>query len=165
MKPLLLLDIDGALSPMIGKDEELGRDLLWVTAIEGVDPRLPQWLSELSELYELVWASFWEDGANRSFGPGVGLGELDYVSFATMGEGTWKLPSVIAYVKERRFAWVDDDLHSDAVQAFSHHASGALLLKTLPRTGITESMVEVLREFVNEDDRGVTMLHDARVRA
>jgi hypothetical protein len=145
-KPLLLLDIDGALSPMVGRGES-GEDLLWVTGIEGVDKRLPQWLEELGAIFTLVWASSWEGEANSIFGPGLGLSELAFVHFDRMGEATWKLRSVLEYVGVRRFAWVDDDIYGDALIAVRDHPGGALLVKTAPRRGITQDNVDALLAF------------------
>jgi hypothetical protein len=98
-------------------------------------------------VFELVWASSWEAEANAIFGPGLGLAELAFVHFDRMGEATWKLGSVLEFVGTRRFAWVDDDVHGDALTAVRNHPGGALLVKTSPRRGITQENVDALMAF------------------
>lgn len=147
-KPFLLLDIDGALSPMIDPYEEGADELLWVTDLEGVSPQLPRWLAELSQHFELAWASSWESEANEVFGPALGLGELPFVHFTRISDDwTWKLPCVMEFVGNRTFAWIDDVLGPDALAAGANHPFGACLLRTKERSGITEEHFQTLLDF------------------
>ncbi len=145
--PLLLLDIDGALSPIVSAAEHL----LFVADIEGVDPALPSWLDRLSSRFQLVWATMWEEDANRVFGPALGLPPLPYISFDRGGTAeTYKLQAVTEFVGQRPFAWVDDDLGQDVTDFVSRHPAPALLVRTSPRTGITSHDISALVSFAAE---------------
>jgi len=144
-KPLLLLDIDGALSPYWparGFDfavEEILEDV-WVRI------ELREWLARLGEAFDLVWASTWEEEANDVFGPKLGLAALECVHFGAAGgwflNKTLKLADVVDFVGERRAAWIDDELGEDAIVWAD--SVGAKLVTTRPTVGISERDVEDL---------------------
>lgn len=150
-KPLLLLDIDGALSPYIKIGEDGADDLWWVTGREGVAPQLPAWLDRLSQSFDLVWAASREDESNEIFGPAIGLGVLPVIHF-TRGaqDDTAKLSNVLEFVGDRSFAWVDDDLFDDAYYAAQRHPSPVLLIRTRRLVGITHEHVAQLLKFARE---------------
>lgn len=79
-RPLLLLDVDGALSPLPNRDAHhsgraelypqipAGVELLTISPLHGdivVDARLAGWLAALTRVYDLVWATTWDDGHGR----------------------------------------------------------------------------------------------------
>jgi hypothetical protein len=145
--PLLLLDIDGALSPMLERGDPRAEEFVWVSEQECAHPRLTEWLAMLSEHYTLIWVTSWEDEANDVFGPSLGLARLSYVPFSRVESETWKLDDVLEFVGTRPFAWVDDVFYGDAVRAARLHKSGALLVHTKPLMGITQSDVDSLLAF------------------
>ena len=147
-KPLLLLDIDGALSPFIEPGEDGAEDLWWITEFEGVAPQLPSWLARLSQYFELVWATSREDEANEIIGPLLGLGPLRVVHFTRGGnDDTAKLSNVMEFVGTKPFAWVDDVFGDDAFYAAQRHVSDALLIHTGELVGITHEHVDQLLAF------------------
>ena len=147
-RPLLLVDIDGVLS-LFGPGEHGS-----ATAPEPAPPGegsseapvsgsfhaidgIPHFLSStaaanllsLEPLFELVWASGWEEKANEYLPHLLGLpAELPFLRFArSRGPGTstlghWKLDAIDAYAGERALAWIDDALDPPAT---SGRARGA----------------------------------------
>ena len=62
-------------------------------------------LNRLAELYELVWASGWEDRANDHLPTILGVPELPYLTFdgrARFGTAHWKLEALDEYAATAR---------------------------------------------------------------
>jgi hypothetical protein len=149
-KPLLLLDVDGALCPKGSAPGEPMRTLV----IDGwpivFSERLPARLSRLAEHFTLVWATSWEHAANRALAPALGLPELAFVSFAGASARrgrTWKLAAVKRFVGDRPVAWVDDELGGDAHSWAAARSQPTLLLDVNPSWGFVESHVDLLLAF------------------
>jgi hypothetical protein len=159
-KPLLLLDIDGVCCPFdIGEVTELG----FPSAPRG-DVRLSSaatQLGELESLFELCWASGWENEANLRMCPLLGLPPLPVIVFADWIdpadlndehdlEVTWKLPAVSRVVGDRTLAWIDDEFEADAFAWAAERnaaSSPTLLVKTAPEVGLTSTHLEQLADF------------------
>jgi hypothetical protein len=159
-QPLLLVDIDGVISLFGGwelavsgrshGDGALALDGSW-HSIDGT----PHFLSataaahllELSSVFELVWASGWEERANEHLPRLLGLPpELPFLSFArAVGRSNahWKLEAIDAYAGERALAWVDDALNDACHEWARERAAPTLLVQTDPRRGLTAT--EALR--------------------
>ena len=86
MRPLLLLDVDGVLSPTGGavpRGFELRSTPTYSVVIR---PDHREWLRTLSEEFELVWASTWGDAANRVYGEIHGIGALPVIPLEDLHE-------------------------------------------------------------------------------
>jgi hypothetical protein len=156
-QPVLAIDIDGVIS-LFGFDQALepGRadpdkapgefhlidGMLHCIALE-TGPRL----NRLSESYELVWASGWEDRANDHL-PGIlGVPELPYLTFdgrAVFGTAHWKLEALDEYAGSRALAWVDDSLDESCFEWADEREAPTLLVPTESDVGLTEGHVEAL---------------------
>jgi hypothetical protein len=154
LKPLLLLDIDGAVCPMRYRPSDAD-DVYWATDTEYVILEMTDWLADLADVFELHWASAWGESAAESLGPALGVGVLPYVVFsrgALLSRGspsTWKLADVSEYAGTRPMAWVDDELRDDARDwARNRNASvPTLLVSTRADRGLQRVDVETLLEF------------------
>lgn len=95
-KPLLLMDIDGPLNPWAGQwvkhADQCERKGFKIASIPFVDSHQPPLkvrygiehgarLKALSEFYDLVWASAWNDLSDTLYGPLIGLTGLPHVDF------------------------------------------------------------------------------------
>jgi HAD domain in Swiss Army Knife RNA repair proteins len=130
VKPVLYLDVDGVLNS--------------------------EWLAELGEHYELVWASTWEEHANTHIGPLLGLPELPYVALSAYRYRpddprlpVMQLPRmrkwapILRHADGRRFAWLDDVIPFRARrQAWPHR--GIRLIRVPPADGLRRRHVDEL---------------------
>ena len=58
----------------------------------------------------------WHEEANFALAPMVGLPQLPFIRFAdedAVPGCTWKLPAIRRHVRDRAFAWIDDDIGTD----------------------------------------------------
>ena len=88
---MLLVDIDGVLNPygveacppgyeeyILFPDDEGPSYFVFLASIHA------EWLSELAEHFDLVWASAWGFQANQLVGPILGLPEIPFVPMPPM---------------------------------------------------------------------------------
>jgi hypothetical protein len=148
-RPLFLIDVDGVLNPFAARrcppgfsEHQLDGYRVYLAAAHG------EWLRGLAADFELAWATTWERKANLLIGPLLGLPLLPVISIGRDDPGpSWKLPSVDRFVGERPFAWVDDDLFSDARAWAKKRSAPTLLLSADPAVGLTKAHVEKARRF------------------
>jgi hypothetical protein len=187
-RALLLVDIDGVISlfgpPADGSRERLAPDGTPLDgsfhAIEGI----PHFLSStaaahllsLASLFELVWASGWEERANEHLPhllglperlpflrftrgiepapvPGAGVGANGAAPDAQGPQTTlahWKLESVDAYAGRRPLAWIDDAFNPACHEWAAARASPTLLVRTEPELGLTSREAALLEEWALE---------------
>jgi hypothetical protein len=155
-KPYLLLDVDGTLSPIPGPNGyPEGVDWFPPDALVQFDTRLPEWLDGLACLFELAWATTWNDLANQMVSPLLGLPDLPTVSFAgdrppfPRGPGmrSRKLPWVAQFIADRPAAWIDDWVDPAARRWARERAQPTLFLATNKYVGITERHVRKLHRW------------------
>jgi hypothetical protein len=147
-----MVDIDGVLSLFGAGARSVDGSF---HAIEGI----PHFLSstaaahllELATLYELVWASGWEERANEHLPHLLGLPpELPFLRFArTVGRANahWKLDAIDSYAGERPLAWVDDALNDACHRWAKARAAPTLLVQTDPRRGLTAREAQRLADW------------------
>lgn len=139
MKPLLLLDVDGVLLPF--------------DACSALP--LGDTLQELQEKYDLIWATMWEDRANEMLSPFYGLPDLPVIRFENYiywdHTTTPKLFDIQAFVQDRAFVWIDDAILPDAI-SWAERRGKALLLRTDPRIGLTDEIIQALRDWSPTDN-------------
>ncbi|GGX80655.1 HAD domain-containing protein [Streptomyces fructofermentans] len=171
--PLLYLDVDGPLNPFAAKPTRRPEGYTthrmkpegWIAQHPftpphrvkplrvWLDPRHGTVLRELSDRYELVWATTWGSEANTYIGPVLGLPLLPVVDWPTgrevLPDGTfWKTRHLVAHAEGRPFAWVDDELgESDRAFVAAHHAGPALLHHVDARVGLRDIDFAVLDAF------------------
>jgi hypothetical protein len=149
-----MVDIDGVISLFGGWEEAArerreGYDAYSLTGSFHSIDGTPHFLSstaaahllDLSSVFELVWASGWEERANEHLPRLLGLPrELPFLRFARAVGRTnahWKLDAIDAYAGARALAWVDDALN-DACHVWAQaRPAPTLLVQTDPRHGLT----------------------------
>jgi hypothetical protein len=154
-RPVLAVDVDGVIS-LFGWEEPPGDDVADWKLIDGMvhcisreaGPRL----ARLAEVYELVWASGWEDRANDSLPEILGLPELPYLTFkdAVFGSAHWKLDAIGKYAGKRPLAWVDDFLDEECEQWAAEREAPTLLVPVDSDRGLEEAHVETLLRWAED---------------
>jgi hypothetical protein len=149
-RPILAVDVDGVVS-LFGFDEPPDRSLARFELIDGmvhcISIAAGAHLQRLSEVYDLVWATGWEDRANDSLAPLLGLPELPYLSFdgaARFGSAHWKLGPLDDYARRRPLAWVDDSFDESCYQWARERRAPTLLVPTESPLGLEEAQAKAL---------------------
>ena len=149
-RPVLAVDVDGVVS-LFGFDEPPDRSIARFVRIGGVEHciSLPvgERLRRLSEFYDLVWASGWEENANAVLPAILGLPELPYLGFngaARFGSAHWKVGPLDEYAEGRPVAWVDDSFDETCYEWARSRPEPTLLMPTQSHVGLEEVHVEAL---------------------
>jgi hypothetical protein len=150
-RPVLAVDVDGVIS-LFGFEQPLTEAPGEVVLVDGVPHCISRAAGErlmrLSDHYDLIWATGWEDRANEHLPLLLGLpGELPYLTFggnARFGSAHWKLDAIQAYAGERALAWIDDNLDESCHAWAASRAAPTLLVETDPTRGLEEAHVDAL---------------------
>jgi hypothetical protein len=156
-RPVLAVDVDGVIS-LFGFDDPLeevdGRLHLIDGMAHCISDRAGPQLQRLGEVYELIWATGWEDRANDHLPLILGLpAELPALRFdgrARFGTAHWKLEALGKYARERPLAWVDDSLDESCHAWAAAREAPTLLCPTDSDVGITEAHTEALLAWVRD---------------
>jgi hypothetical protein len=153
--PILFVDVDGVISlfgfaPNVG---ELPGPLHWIDGVAHCIPAaIGERLVRLSEAYELVWATGWEERANDHLPhllelPFAELPVLTFDGRAVFGSAHWKVDAIADYAGDRAAAWVDDNLNEECRFWAQVRSAPTLLVETDPAVGLTDEHVEELLEW------------------
>jgi hypothetical protein len=149
-RPILAVDVDGVIS-VFGFDEPPAPEEARFELVDGmmhcISLRAGERLRRLSEHYELVWASGWEDKANYYLPTILGLPELPHLSFdgaARFGSAHWKLGPLDAYGEGRSLAWIDDNFDESCFEWARRRDQPTLLVPTESHLGLQEAETEAL---------------------
>jgi hypothetical protein len=150
-RPVLAVDVDGVIS-LFGFDGPIDGVPGQFHLIDGIahcisDVAAGQ-LRRLSESYELVWATGWEDRANDHLPRLLGLPEelpcLHFDGRARFGTAHWKVDALDRYARERPLAWIDDSLDESCYEWAAERPAPTLLVPTESDVGLTEAHTEAL---------------------
>jgi hypothetical protein len=156
-RPILALDVDGVIS-LFGFDGPLNETPGRFHLIDGVAHCIPDEagarLARLAEVYELIWATGWEDRANDRLPLILGLEEeLPYLTFggrARFGTAHWKVAAIDEYAGDRPVAWIDDSLDPTCHSWAKKRSAPTLLVPAEPDVGLTDAHVETLLQWAAE---------------
>jgi hypothetical protein len=154
--PVLLVDVDGVIS-LFGfhMDKRPAGAFL---SVDGIPHYLSSTAGEhlrvLSERFELVWCTGWEERANEYLVHALSLPTvLQHLTFdGPPGAETrhWKLDAIEAHVgPDRPLAWIDDD-HASCAAWAEARPGPTLLVTAQPHEGITAAHVEQLLTWAAE---------------
>ncbi len=170
-RPLLMVDIDGVLSlfgPGVpGGDPARAPGAHPVRSgsfhsIEGI----PHFLSasaaahllDLHALYQLVWASGWEERAEDHLPHLLGVPrDLPFLRFERALAGAnkhrnahWKLDAIDTYAGNRALAWIDDAFDEECHAWARARQAPTLLVQTEPEHGLTDREAELLTRWAQQ---------------
>jgi hypothetical protein len=168
-----MVDIDGVISLFGVPQKDDGGDTGPQGSLHAVDGTVhflsataAQHLLELSDLYELVWASGWEERADEHLPRLLGLpAGLPYVRFGREPGSSgahWKLEAIERFARGRALAWVDDCFNDACHRWAARRASPTLLVATEPRLGLTARESSLLREWAVTQAAGAPAAGAAR---
>jgi hypothetical protein len=154
-RPILAVDVDGVIS-LFGFEQPPSREKARFELVDGmvhcISLAAGERLKRLGEIYELVWATGWEDKANDYLPNILGLPELPHLSFdgaARFGSAHWKLGPLDEYGKGRALAWIDDSFDESCYEWAREREEPTLLVPTESELGLEEAQVEALTEWAS----------------
>jgi hypothetical protein len=149
-RPLLAIDVDGVIS-LFGFEEPPPPDLTRFELVDGmvhcISLASGERLRRLGELYDMVWATGWEEKANYYLPNMLGLPELPFVTFggaARFGSAHWKLQPLDEYCESRPVAWIDDSFDESCYEWARTREAPTLLVPTESALGLEEAHTEAL---------------------
>jgi hypothetical protein len=174
-RPLLLVDIDGVISLFGLCLDAAGQPRGVDGSFHSIDG-IPHFLSStaaahllaLAPLFDLVWASGWEEKADEHLPHLLGLpAALPFLRFSRrplpvaggaggrVTSGHWKLDAIDAYAGRRPLAWIDDALGPACQQWAAARPAPTLLVPTAPELGLTSREAQLLADWALADLRSV----------
>ncbi|MRH86603.1 hypothetical protein GFY24_03805 [Nocardia sp. SYP-A9097] len=170
-RPAILLDVDGPLNPFVGSETPRApgyqAHLLRPKIFPGrpaehrtvwLDPAHGRQLLELAAetRADLVWATLWENEANRLLSAPLGLPKLEVIvfngtAFQHSGGHHAKLPGITAWAAARPLVWFDDQFQpADADWAIARSADTAptCIIPIDSSIGLTAADFDAARDFL-----------------
>jgi hypothetical protein len=156
-RPMLAVDVDGVIS-LFGFEGPLedvpGRFHLLDGIAHCISDTAGPLLLDLGRIYELVWATGWEERANDHLPTLLGLPtQLPYLTFdgrARFGTAHWKLEAIDEYADGRPLAWVDDSLDESCHAWAAQRGAPTLLVPTESDVGLTETHAEAMLSWARD---------------
>ncbi|MET8040516.1 HAD domain-containing protein [Micromonospora sp. NPDC005215] len=145
-RPVLLLDIDGVLSPYGTPHPPVGYSAHALFPGEEavrVNPAHGAWITEASTVLDIAWATSWNDEANQLLAPLLHIAPLPVVTMPPPPfDPAEKIPRIAAYAQQRPLAWIDDLHPPQAHRWAATRISPTLLITADPATGLTRDAVD-----------------------
>jgi hypothetical protein len=148
-RPVLLIDVDGVLNVygvercpdgysefnLFPGDHEPAR----LCVVHG------EWLRELSDYFDLAWASAWGFDAHRLLSPILRIDEFPFVPMPTIPfPPAEKVPAIAEFVDQRPAAWLDDVVTPEARAWADRRREPTLLVEVDHRCGLERRHVDEL---------------------
>ena len=156
-RPILAVDVDGVISLFgfdVPPEQAPGRFHLIDGIAHCISDVAGEQLARLGEVYELIWATGWEDRANdrlpRLLGLPAELHALRFDGRARFGTAHWKLDALEEYAGDRPLAWIDDSLDESCYEWAEAREAPTLLVATESDVGLTEEHTDRLLGWARE---------------
>jgi hypothetical protein len=156
-QPILAVDVDGVIS-LFGFEGPLDQVSGKWQLVDGITHLISHeagdQLRKLGDVYELVWATGWEDRANDYLPRILGLPEelpcLRFDGRARFGTAHWKIEAIDEYAGDRPLAWIDDSLDESCHAWAKQRAAPTLLVETESSVGLTRAHTEALLAWARD---------------
>jgi hypothetical protein len=144
--PILLIDVDGVISLFGALQTGPAADSALLPAlVDGVphflSRRAGERLRSLSDVFECVWCTGWEERAEEHLPRLLGLpGGWPHLVFAEvpLPDAHWKLAAIDAHAgPSRALAWIDDAHDARCIAWAKARPGPTLLVGTHPEEGLT----------------------------
>jgi hypothetical protein len=153
MRPLLLLDVDGVLNPFAATRCPPGFGEYAMFADEDpvrLCPAHGQWIIELGRLFDVAWATGWNDEANRLLAPVLGIPPLPVLTMPRAFQPRDKVPVIAAFAARRPAVWIDDAHTPEALDWANGRREPTLLITVDPAIGLGRASVDEVLRWVEE---------------
>ena len=154
MRPIVLLDLDGVLSPFGAQARPDGYEEK--VLFEGEAPNRfcvahGGWIRDLAAVADVWWATAWGQNANDLFLPLLGVDPLPFVPFPhpLPFPPELKVPAVDAVVGDRPAVWIDDNHTAAGRRWAAERAAATLLVPVDPAIGWTRSDVDAVLNWIS----------------
>ncbi|WP_218004563.1 hypothetical protein [Microtetraspora niveoalba] len=151
---MFLLDVDGVLNPFAATrcPEGFGE---YVMFADEEPVRLcsahGQWIIELGRLFDVAWATGWNEEANRLLAPVLGIPPLPVVAMPRSPfHPREKVPAIAAFTAGRPAVWVDDAHTPEARDWARRRREPTLLITIDPEIGLCRDSVDEALAWVRE---------------
>jgi hypothetical protein len=145
-RPVLLLDVDGVLNPYGTVECPEGfteYDLFPGEESVRVCPAHGEWISELGYVFDVAWATGWNDDANHVLAPLLGIAALPVVTMPLPPfQPHEKVPPIARFAGERPAVWIDDLHPAQAWTWSADRPQPTLLIPVAPAVGLTRRVVD-----------------------
>lgn len=145
-RPALLLDVDGVLNPYgTAKcpDGFTEYDLFPGEEPVRLCPAHGEWISELRHVFDVAWATAWNDDANRLLVPLLGITALPVVTMPSAPfQPHDKVPPIARFAGQRPAVWIDDLHPAEAWTWSTGRHEPTLLIPVAAATGLTRQAVD-----------------------
>ena len=160
-KPVLAVDVDGVIS-LFGFDGPLDEVPGQFHLIDGVAHCIADGVGErllrLSEQFEMIWATGWEERANDHLPHLLGLADdipaLTFDGRARFGTAHWKLEALEEFAEDRPLAWIDDSMDGTCHAWAAGRSAPTLLVPTESEVGLTDAQVDAILEWARSLEAG-----------
>ena len=155
-RPILFVDVDGVIS-LFGFERHSdppGSFHMVDGIVHCIGSSAAARLARLAGVYELVWATGWEEKANEYLVHLLEMeSELPVLTFdgrVRPGSAHWKLDAIEEHAAGRPAAWIDDNLDDECRAWAERRDAPTLLVQTECAVGIDEEHVELLLSWADE---------------
>jgi hypothetical protein len=157
-RPLLLLDVDGVLSPYGTPLPPAGyteHHLFPGEEPVRVNPAHGAWITETSAVLDIAWATGWNDEANELLAPLLHIARLPVIAMPPAPfHPSEKVPLIAAYAGQRPAAWIDDLHTPEARNWAATRTSPTLLITADPAIGLVRESIDRLLAWAGALDDG-----------